>query len=30
MWGKHGGRVYSTSMYTLSLSMYFRYLPTYQ
>ena len=28
-WGGYGGRVYSTSMATLSLEVYYRYLPLY-
>ena len=29
VWGSYGGRVYSTAMATLSLEVYFRYLPLY-
>ena len=29
-WGGYGGRVYSTAMATLSLEVYFRYLPIYR
>ncbi|EAQ77757.1 hypothetical protein [Blastopirellula marina] len=29
VWGCYGGRVYSTAMATLSLEVYFRYLPIY-
>ncbi len=29
VWGSYGGRVYSTSLATLSLEIYFRYLPIY-
>jgi hypothetical protein len=28
-WGPHGGRVYSTAMATLSLEVYYRFLPLY-
>ncbi len=30
VWGGYGGDVYSTSMATLSLEVYYRYLPVYQ
>ena len=29
-WGGYGGRVYSTAIATLSLEVYYRYLPVYQ
>ncbi|RCS44620.1 hypothetical protein DTL42_16995 [Bremerella cremea] len=29
-WGGYGGRIYSTAMATLSLEVYFRYLPIYR
>ena len=29
LWGSYGGRVYATSMATLSLEIYYRYLPIY-
>ncbi|PHS01305.1 MAG: hypothetical protein COA78_22905 [Blastopirellula sp.] len=29
-WGNYGGRVYSTALATLSLEVYFRYLPLYK
>jgi hypothetical protein len=29
LWGGYGGRVYSTSLATLSLEVYYRYLPIY-
>ena len=28
-WGNRGGRVYSTAMATLTLEVYYRYLPMY-
>lgn len=28
LWGPYGGRVYSTAMATMSLEVYYRYLPT--
>lgn len=30
LWGGYGGRVYSTAMGTLTLEVYYRYLPLYQ
>ena len=30
VWGGYGGEVYSTAMATLSLEVYYRYLPSYQ
>jgi hypothetical protein len=30
LWGGYGGRVYTTSMATLSLEVYYRYLPIYE
>ncbi|MBP90277.1 MAG: hypothetical protein CMJ64_26820 [Planctomycetaceae bacterium] len=30
VWGAYGGRVYSTSLATLCLQVYYRYLPVYQ
>ncbi len=30
IWGTYGGRVYSTAMATLSLEVYYRYLPLYR
>lgn len=30
VWGSYGGRVYSTSLATLCLEVYYRYLPVYQ
>ena len=30
MWSGYGGRVYSTAMATLSLEVYYRYLPIYE
>ncbi len=30
MWGGYGGRVYTTAMATLSLEVYYRYLPLYE
>lgn len=29
LWGKHGGRLYSTAILTLSLEMYYKYSPHY-
>ena len=29
-WGRYGGRLYSTTLATLTLEVYYRFLPLYQ